>query len=69
MPDVILSIYAQVFLQKQKNKHLLTTVLTEVPPYIKRTVTPTLLVIELLSPLTEVLAPTFRPVDCVDVHI
>ena len=59
--------HAQVFLQKQKNKHLLTTLLTEVPPYIKRTVTSTLLVTELLPPLTEILAPTFRPVILVDV--
>ena len=38
--------------------------MTEVPPHIKRTVTPTLLVVELLSPLSEILAPMFRPVVC-----
>ena len=55
-------VFMQAFLQKQKSKHLLRMLLTEVPPQIRRTITPALLVIELLPPLSEILAPSFRPV-------
>ena len=52
-----------MMLKEQKCLHLLTSLFLEMPPSIKRTVTPTILTAELLPLLGEVITPTLRPVS------
>ena len=50
-------------LKVQRCQHLITSLLLEMPPGIKRTVSPTLLSAELLPLLADIIMPSFRPVS------
>ena len=52
----------QVFIRSQRSQHLLTSMLLEVTPHVRSTVNSTLLVCEVLPFLSEIIAPSFRPV-------
>jgi chromosome transmission fidelity protein 18 len=52
-----------MFQKKQRSDHLLSLVMEEVPPHIHRMLTPTQLAVEMLSPILEIITPSFRPVS------
>ncbi len=52
----------QMFLRTQKNNHLVSSLLLETTPTIRATINHTLLVTEMLSPLTGIISPSFRMV-------
>lgn len=58
----LLSAICQVFQRHQKSSHLLSSLMAEVPPQNRRTISTGMLAVEILPPLTEIISPVFRPV-------
>ncbi len=59
---VVLNFFSQIFLRTQRNERLTSSLLLETTPTVRCSINHTLLVTEILSPLAEIIAPSFRPV-------
>ncbi|XP_064406884.1 chromosome transmission fidelity protein 18 homolog isoform X2 [Halichondria panicea] len=53
----------EIFLRTQRNERLTSSLLLETTPTVRCSINHTLLVTEILSPLAEIIAPSFRPVS------
>ena len=53
----------QMLVKQQRSDHLLTSLLLDMPPAIRRTATHTLLTTEILPYLVDIIMPSFRPVS------